>query len=113
MKLFIGIDLGTSAVKLLLVDETGAIVRETSREYPLIFPHPGWSEQEPSAWWNAVRDALRLLFGGADGDGVDEIGASAVEKVVDLKPVDAFLRRGILEDRIRAEALVVVGDGHD
>ena len=44
---FIGIDLGTSACKLLLVDEVGAIVNEVTHEYPLIFPHPGWSEQKP------------------------------------------------------------------
>ena len=42
---FIGVDLGTSAVKLLLMDEEGKIVNIVSREYPLYFPHPGWSEQ--------------------------------------------------------------------
>ena len=52
---FIGIDLGTSACKLLLVDEAGAIVNEVAHEYPLIFPHPGWSEQKPSVRRNAGR----------------------------------------------------------
>ena len=42
--LYIGIDLGTSAVKLLLMDETGDIKKVVSREYPLFFPQPGWSE---------------------------------------------------------------------
>ena len=42
---YIGIDLGTSAVKLLLMDETGSIANIVSREYPIAFPHPGWSEQ--------------------------------------------------------------------
>ena len=41
--LYIGIDLGTSAVKLLLMDETGDIKKVVSREYPLFFPQPGWS----------------------------------------------------------------------
>lgn len=45
--LYIGIDLGTSAVKLLLMDETGDIKKVVSREYPLFFPQPGWSEQRP------------------------------------------------------------------
>ena len=45
--LYIGIDLGTSAVKLLLMDQDGKIVNVVSREYPLYFPHPGWSEQKP------------------------------------------------------------------
>ena len=44
---YIGIDLGTSAVKLLLMDEKGTICKNVSREYPLSFPHPGWSEQNP------------------------------------------------------------------
>ena len=41
--LYIGVDLGTSAVKLLLMDEKGAIKKIVSKEYPLFFPHPGWS----------------------------------------------------------------------
>ena len=40
---FIGIDLGTSAVKLLLMDENGNINKFVSKEYPLYFPQPGWS----------------------------------------------------------------------
>ena len=43
--LYIGIDLGTSAVKLLLMDSEGNIRNIVSREYPLYFPHPGWSEE--------------------------------------------------------------------
>ncbi|WP_300587164.1 FGGY family carbohydrate kinase, partial [uncultured Oscillibacter sp.] len=48
--LYIGIDLGTSAVKLLLMDEEGQIQNIVSREYPLSFPKPGWSEQNPADW---------------------------------------------------------------
>ena len=43
--LYIGVDLGTSAVKLLLMNETGKIEKIVSKEYPLCFPKPGWSEQ--------------------------------------------------------------------
>ena len=97
MKLFIGIDLGTSAVKLLLVDETGAIVRETSREYPLIFPHPGWSEQEPSAWWNAVRDALPELLEGVDRTKIAGIGSGGqMHGLVILDGEDNVIRPAIL-----------------
>lgn len=45
--LYIGVDLGTSAVKLLLMNGEGKIEKIVSREYPLSFPHPGWSEQKP------------------------------------------------------------------
>ena len=48
---YIGIDLGTSAVKLLMMDEKGQICRIVSKEYPLYFPHPGWSEQNPEDWF--------------------------------------------------------------
>ena len=41
--LYIGIDLGTSAVKLLLMDGAGQIKKIVSKEYPIYFPHPGWS----------------------------------------------------------------------
>ena len=53
---FIGVDLGTSAVKLLLMDEEGKIVNIVSREYPLYFPHPGWSEQKPEDWWEQSKE---------------------------------------------------------
>ena len=48
---FIGVDLGTSAVKLLLMEESGKICNIVSKEYPLFFPHPGWSEQNPEDWY--------------------------------------------------------------
>lgn len=49
--LYIGIDLGTSAVKLVLMRGDGEIVKIVSKEYPLYFPHPGWAEQNPQDWW--------------------------------------------------------------
>lgn len=58
---FIGVDLGTSAVKLLLMDEEGKIVNIVSREYPLYFPHPGWSEQKPEDWWDETRTQDQFL----------------------------------------------------
>ena len=58
---YIGIDLGTSAVKLLLVNEAGAILNTVSEEYPLYFPRPGWSEQSPADWWNACEKGVQKL----------------------------------------------------
>ena len=82
MKLCIGIDLGTSAVKLLLVDETGAIRNEVSREYPLSFPHPGWSEQEPRDWWEACLTGIPELLEGFDPAEVAGIGAGACKIIL-------------------------------
>ena len=50
--LYIGIDLGTSSVKLLLTDEKGDIKKTVSKDYPLMFPYPGWSEQAPEEWFD-------------------------------------------------------------
>ena len=57
--LYIGVDLGTSAVKLLLMDENGNIHKIVSREYPLYFPHPGWSEQKPEDWFAQSMEGIR------------------------------------------------------
>lgn len=59
--LYIGVDLGTSAVKLLLMDETGTIKNIVSKEYPLYFPQPGWSEQKPEDWWKGTVEGIREL----------------------------------------------------
>ena len=61
-KKFIGIDLGTSAVKLLLVDGRGQILGEVTKEYPLSFPQPGWSEQSPEDWWKAVQHGILVTL---------------------------------------------------
>ncbi|MCR5576344.1 MAG: xylulokinase [Oscillospiraceae bacterium] len=96
-KLFIGIDLGTSAVKLSLVDEKGGIVKEVSREYPLYFPQPGWSEQDPDAWWAAVVDGMKELLRGADASCVAGIGCGGqMHGLVVLDENDAVIRRAIL-----------------
>ena len=63
---YIGVDLGTSAVKLLLMQEDGTVERIVSKEYPLSFPHPGWSEQNPSDWWTQSVAGLKELTEGID-----------------------------------------------
>ena len=68
--LYIGVDLGTSAVKLLVMDETGDIKKIVSKEYPIFFPHPGWSEQKPEDWWDAVVDGIKKLVDGFDASEV-------------------------------------------
>ena len=60
--LYIGIDLGTSAVKLLLMDGEGAIKNIVSKEYPLEFPQPGWSQQNPEDWKKAVLEGIPELL---------------------------------------------------
>ena len=72
--LYIGMDLGTSAVKLLLMDEEGSIQNIVSKEYPLEFPHPGWSQQDPADWLRAIEDGVPELLRGFDAAKVAGVG---------------------------------------
>jgi len=94
---YIGIDLGTSAVKLLLVDGEGKILNAVSREYPLSFPHPGWSEQAPADWWDAVTQGLAPLLDGHDAAQIAGIGVGGqMHGLVALDENDNVLRPAIL-----------------
>ena len=94
---YIGIDLGTSAVKVLMADETGAVRKSVSREYPLYFPHPGWSEQNPEDWWTAVQDGLKELLQGVETDQVAGIGCGGqMHGLVVLDENDQVIRPAIL-----------------
>jgi xylulokinase len=57
----IGLDVGTTAVKALAVDEAGTVVARCEVSYPLSVPRPGWSEQDPEDWWRATQQALATL----------------------------------------------------
>ena len=72
----IGIDLGTSAVKLLLLSDFGKVVKTVSREYPLEFPQPGWSQQNPEDWWNAILDGIPELMTGINLVKIGGIGVA-------------------------------------
>ncbi len=95
--LYIGIDLGTSAAKFLLVDETGAVRNVVSREYPLDFPQPGWSEQAPADWWAACLTGIAALLKGFDAAQVRGIGLGGqMHGLVALDRDDQVLRPAIL-----------------
>ena len=94
---FIGIDLGTSAVKLLLVDEKGQIEREVTKDYPLYFPQPGWSEQNPTDWWKAVQHGILQLTEHVDKSEIRGIGCGGqMHGLVALDENDAVIRPAIL-----------------
>lgn len=97
MSLYIGIDLGTSATKLMLMDENGTIFNTVSGEYPLEFPQPGWSQQKPSDWWQAVVNGMPQLLKGFDGADVAGIGvAGQMHGLVVLDEEDEVIRPAIL-----------------
>lgn len=95
--LYIGIDLGTSAVKLLLMDSDGKIVNIVSREYPLYFPHPGWSEQKPEDWYAQTMDGIKALIKDVDKSQVAGISfGGQMHGLVILDKEDNVIRPAIL-----------------
>jgi len=56
-----GIDIGTSGCKTLIIDDRGRVLARATEEYPLSTPHPGWSEQNPEHWWQAVRTTVQRV----------------------------------------------------
>ena len=104
---YIGIDLGTSALKLLLVDEQGQILRTVAKEYPLEFPKPGWSQQAPEDWKNAVITGMPELLDGIDAAQVAGIGAGGqMHGLVVLDENDRVIRPAILWNDGRTAAQV-------
>ncbi len=94
---YIGVDLGTSAVKLLLMEGSGKICNIVSNEYPLSFPHPGWSEQKPEDWWDAVVDGIKKLVDGYDASQVAGISfGGQMHGLVILDENDNVIRPAIL-----------------
>lgn len=104
---YIGIDLGTSSVKLLLVNSTGEILNEISEDYPVFYPHPGWSEQNPADWWNAITHGINELISGVDKASVAGIGCGGqMHGLVVLDENDNVIRPTILWNDGRTSAEV-------
>ena len=94
---YIGIDLGTSAVKLLLMEGSGKILKIVSREYPISFPKPGWSEQNPYDWYTQSMDGLKELLDGSDKSQVAGISfGGQMHGLVALDEKDEVIRPAIL-----------------
>ena len=97
MKLYIGIDLGTSAMKLLLMDAQGQIKNVVSKEYPLEFPQPGWSQQMAEDWKKALYEGVPELLKGFDASAVAGIGVGGqMHGLVVLDKDDNVIRPAIL-----------------
>ncbi len=94
---YIGVDLGTSAVKLLLMDGEGKIRNIVSKEYPIYFPHPGWSEQKPEDWWEQTVEGIRELIRDVDRSQVAGISfGGQMHGLVILDREDRVIRPAIL-----------------
>jgi xylulokinase len=56
-----GIDVGTSSTKVLVVNENGNVEATFAYDYPILNPHPDWAEQDPESWWNAAKNAVKKI----------------------------------------------------
>ncbi len=95
--LYVGIDLGTSAVKLLLMDGEGDIKKIVTKEYPLYFPNPGWSEQKPEDWYEKSMEGLKELLSECDKSQVAGISfGGQMHGLVVLDENDNVIRPALL-----------------
>ncbi|OLR59863.1 xylulokinase [Anaerostipes sp. 494a] len=102
--LYIGIDLGTSAVKLLLMDEKGDIKNIVSKEYPIFFPRTGWSEQNPEDWYEKTVEGIGELIDGFDKNKISGISfGGQMHGLVILDDNDEVIRPAILWNDGRTE----------
>ena len=94
---YVGIDLGTSAVKLVLMDEKGSVQNIVSKEYELRFPQAGWAEQDPEDWWAQTVAGLEDLLAGVDKSLVRAISfGGQMHGLVALDENDRVIRPAIL-----------------
>jgi xylulokinase len=101
MPRLVGLDVGTSSVKGIAIDEAGTVLRIAERTYPLSVPQPGWAEQDPDVWVRAAREVLDEL----DADHADGIGlAGQMHGLVALGEDDRPLRPAILWNDGRTQA---------
>ncbi|MEX1377540.1 MAG: xylulokinase [Eubacteriales bacterium] len=74
MKYIAGIDVGTSGVKCIIINEEGEVVSSATENYPLIIPQDGWSEQDPSEWWKGTKTAMKRAVSESGVDNADIVG---------------------------------------
>lgn len=103
--MYLGLDLGTSGLKGLVIDDVGAVVAEASSPLTVARPHPGWSEQDPAEWITAGENVLRALAAKIDMAGITGIGLSGqMHGATVLDASDTVLRPCILWNDTRSHA---------
>ena len=102
---YLGIDVGTTAVKALVVDESGAVVGDAESPLEVSVPKPGWAEQDPAGWWQGTVEAVRAACAQAGARDVAAVGLSGqMHSAVLLDGADSVLRPAILWNDVRTSA---------
>ena len=107
MNHYLGIDIGTSGTKTLLIDSSGKVIAEANAEYPLHQPKPGWTEQDPEDWWKATVKTVRAVMkqSGLKPESVRAIGLSGqMHGSVFLDKNDKVIRNALLWNDQRTAA---------
>ena len=89
MNYFIGIDIGTTGAKALLMDVNGIVVTTATNEYPMFTPHPLWAEQNPEDWWSATYQSLSEVIRKANINSSDVKGIGLTGQMHGLVTIDA------------------------
>lgn len=106
MEAYLGVDAGTTAIKVLVVNTGGKVISEGDAPMPISVPHPGWSEQNPKDWWDGVIAAVRQAMGTlSDAVDIKAIGLSGqMHSLVALDSNDEIIRPAILWNDTRTAA---------
>lgn len=109
MNYLLGIDIGTSSTKVLLMDENGQVIDTADSFYDFEQPQNGWTEQDPDLWWGATRKLIPQIISinSISGDAVKAIGiAGQMHSLVMLDEEDKVIRKAILWNDQRTEKQV-------
>ncbi len=108
MSYVIGIDVGTSGTKGLLVSESGRVARTATVEYGVSTPRPGWAEQDPDDWWKASAEVIKRLLADSGARGAEVVGVGLTGQMhssVFLDGNDGVIRPALLwcDQRVSGE----------
>lgn len=107
MKYYVGIDMGTSSVKVLLMDENGCVCQNSNREYTVQEPRSGWKEIDPEIWMEAAGEALEDILQDVDAKNVDAVGVTGqMHTVVMLDQEGRSVRPALMWNDTRTSELV-------
>jgi xylulokinase len=104
----LGLDVGTTAVKAIALDEGGRAVATASVAHDGFTPHPGWAEGDPERWWTNAVEAVRRVGAETALDGVGMVGVSGmVPALICLDDAGRVLRPSIQQNDARTAAEIV------
>ena len=107
-RLYLGIDLGTSAMKIVLMDEQKQVLAQTTEEYQLSSPQAGWSEIDQELWFERMVQGIRKVLEGRDASGLRSIGLTGqMHTLLVLDGAGRCIRPALMWNDLRTKDLIV------